>query len=498
MKLFIILGNQLFPLKNVDRFKIDHLIFMAEDYELCSYEKHHKSKILLFLSSMRSYADKLKKNKFKVQYSKIDSPEFKKKYIEKLKKVIRSEKISEVSSFEIEDKFFESKLKLFFKKFKIKWNIINSPMFLNTRDEFKSYLSKTKKPFMAAFYKENRKKFSILMNKDNTPEGGKWSFDEDNRKKLPQNTFIPKYPFIKQTDHTKKLKLVIDKMFVNHPGDTKNFWFATEYDDVIKLLNFFIKEKSNFFGDYEDAVTQNNNIIFHSALSPYLNLGLITPKLVINKILDYHKVNKINLNSLEGYIRQIIGWREFMRGIYQNYSAKLESNNFFNHKKKMKKTWYLGTTGLLPLDHAIKNALNYGWSHHIERLMILSNIMNLCEIKPQLVYKWFMEMFVDSSDWVMVPNVYGMGLFSDGGIFATKPYICGSSYFMKMMDFKKGDWCNTMDGLYWRFINRNRNYFVKNPRLSMMVRVFDKMNKDRKKLILSDAEKFIKNNTYEY
>ena len=168
---------------------------------------------------------------------------------------------------------------------------------------------------------------------------------------------------------------------------------------------------------------------------------------------------------------------------------------FLNMNRKMKKSWYEGTTGLPPLDHAIKNAVNHGWSHHIERLMILSNIMNLCEVKPTIVYKWFMEMFVDSSDWVMVPNVYGMGLFSDGGIFATKPYICGSSYFMKMMDFKKGEWCNTMDGLYWRFIDKNRKFFLKNPRLSMMVYVFDKMKDERKKMILSEADKFIKQNT---
>ena len=161
----------------------------------------------------------------------------------------------------------------------------------------------------------------------------------------------------------------------------------------------------------------------------------------------------------------------------------------------MKISWYNGTTGLEPLDHSIKNALNYGWTHHIERLMILANIMNLCQINPKEVYKWFMEMFVDSSDWVMAPNVYGMGLFSDGGIFATKPYICGSSYFLKMMDFKKGEWCSTMDGLYWNFIDKNRKFFLKNPRLSMMVKIFDKMKSERKILILKAAQKFIKQNT---
>ena len=496
MKLFFILGNQLFPPKYLDRFKNDHLFFMSEDYELCTYEKHHKLKILLFLSAMRSYSDNLKKNKFKFEYTKIDSSDFKKNYLDKIKKIINSKKIKEITSFEVEDKFFEKKVQSFVKKNNLVWNKIKSPMFLNSREEFNDYLSKNKRPFMATFYKSTRQKLDILMKKDGNPEGGKWSFDEDNRKKLPKNTKVPKFPNINETKHTKNLKPIIEKMFKDHPGSTQNFWFATEYNDVVKLLNFFLKEKSNLFGDYEDAVDQGNNILFHSALSPYINLGLITPEFIISKTLEFHKKNKIRLNSLEGYVRQVIGWREFMRGVYQKYSDEMETKNFFKQNRKMKHSWYEGTTGLPPLDHAIKNALKYGWSHHIERLMILSNIMNLCELNPKIVYKWFMEMFVDSSDWVMVPNVYGMGLFSDGGIFATKPYICGSSYFMKMMDFKKGDWCNTMDGLYWRFINRNRSFFLKNPRLSMMVRIFDKMKPERKKLILSEAEKFINKNTY--
>ena len=496
MKLLFILGNQLFPLKNIARYKNDHLIFMSEDYELCTYEKHHKLKILLFLSAMRSYAEKLKKNNFKIEYIKIDSIDFKKNYLDKIKKIIKSKKISEITSFEIEDKFFEKKVENFIKKNKLKWNKIQSPMFLNSREEFNIYLSKNKKPYMSTFYKYTRLNLNILMKKDGYPEGGKWSFDKDNRKKMPSNITIPRFPKIIETEHTKNLKPIVEKMFKNHPGNTNNFWFATEYNEVIKIFNFFIKEKSNLFGDYEDAVNQSNNILFHSALSPYINLGLITPDFIIAKILQFHKKNKIPINSLEGYVRQIIGWREFMRGIYQKYSDDMENGNFFKQNRRMKESWYKGKTGLPPLDYAIKNVLNHGWSHHIERLMILSNIMNLCELKPKIVYTWFMEMFVDSSDWVMVPNVYGMGLFSDGGIFATKPYICGSSYFMKMMDFKKGDWCNTMDGLYWRFINRNRNFFLKNPRLSMMVKIFDKMKSERKKLILSEAEKFIEKNTY--
>ena len=359
---------------------------MSEDYQLCTYERHHKLKILLFLSSMRSYADKLKENKFKLNYSKIDSTDFKKDYTKKLEKLLKMNKIKEVTSFEIEDKFFETKINNFLKKQNIQWNIIRSPMFLDSREDFKKYLSKTKKPFMAKFYKEKRERLNILLNKDGTPEGGKWSFDEDNRKKLPKNILIPKFPEIKETKHTKSLKPIIEKLFSKHPGDTKKFWFATEYKDISKLLDFFIKDKLNLFGDYEDAVDQKNNILFHSALSPYLNLGLITPDIIIQKIMTYHHSKSVRLNSLEGYIRQIIGWREFMRGIYQNYSKEMESGNFFKHNRKMKDTFYDGSTGLDPLDHAIKNADKFGWSHHIERLMILSNIMNLCEVEPKSHY----------------------------------------------------------------------------------------------------------------
>ena len=200
MNLFFILGNQLFPSKYLDRFKKDHLFFMAEDYELCTYEKHHKQKILLFLSSMRSHAESLKKDKFKLEYIKIEDKEFKDNYLKKLKKVIISKKIKEISSFEVEDKFFEKKINQFIKKEKLKWNIIQTPMFLNSREEFKQYLSKSKKPFMATFYKDVRKKSGILMGSDGNPIGGKWSFDEDNRNKLPKNISIPKFPKINETN----------------------------------------------------------------------------------------------------------------------------------------------------------------------------------------------------------------------------------------------------------------------------------------------------------
>ena len=491
MKLFIILGNQLFSPKYLKKYK-DHTFFMAEDYDLCTYEKHHKLKILLFLSSMRSFRDELKSNNFKVHYEDVNS-KFKTSYEKKIEKIIKDKKIKEVSFFEIEDKPFEKKILKLLKNKGVVVNQLNSPMFLSTRNEFKEYLSKYKKPFMANFYKIIRTKLNILMDKNGKPKGDRWSFDEDNRKKLPKNIKIPTVSKLNNSKHTNDLKKFINLNFNDHPGNTENFWFPTTRKDAHKKLDEFLKERIKLFGDYEDAVSERSNTMFHSALSPIINIGLITPEELIFKLKRIE--NRVPVNSYEGYIRQIIGWREFMRGIYQNFENKLEKSNFFNHKRKMKKSWYDGTTGLDPLDFSIQNAERFGWSHHIERLMILSNIMNLCEIHPKQVYKWFMEMFVDSSEWVMSPNVYGMGLFSDGGIFATKPYICGSSYFLKMMHFKKGPWCDVMDGLYWKFIDKNKKFFLKNPRLAMMVRVSEKMKKERKARIFKAANNFIKENT---
>ena len=287
--LFVILGNQLFDTKYIRDFK-NSTFFMCEDYELCTYQRHHKLKILLFLSSMRSYADLLKKEKYKIKYFDLDN-DFKVSYERKLKNFIIKNNITELITFEIEDKFFENKIRKLVNTIKIKWKIIDSPMFLNSRKEFKNYLNLAKKPLMANFYKIVRKKYNILMD-DDKPRGGKWSYDSENRKKLPKNFQIPNIPQIQETNHTKILKDIVTKKFSKHPGDTKNFWIPTTQKDAEKWLNFFIKNKLNLFGDYEDAVDKGNNILFHSALSPLINLGLLTPLQIIKEIKKVEKKNK--------------------------------------------------------------------------------------------------------------------------------------------------------------------------------------------------------------
>ena len=241
---------------------------------------------------------------------------------------------------------------------------------------------------------------------------------------------------------------------------------------------------------------EGENFLFHSCISPFLNIGLITPDSVIKKILQLYNKKTIPLNSVEGYIRQILVWREFIRGIYQLKSDEQENKNFWKHNRYLCESWYDGSTGIIPLDDCIKSAINDGYSHHIPRLMVISNLMNMCEINPKDIYKWFMEMYIDSSDWVMVPNVFGMATFSDGGLMSTKPYTCSSNYILKMSNYKKGPWCEIVDGLYWRFIDKHRNFYKSNPRLSFQIKMLDKMDVNRKSKIFDRAENFLLNNTY--
>ena len=489
--LIMILGNQLFPISHLKKINCNN-VFMSEDLELCTYFKHHKLKIFLFLKAMREYRDELIRNGFNVHYTSIDDEDFNRPYIDKISNFFKLKNFKNLFYFQIEDHFFENKIKTL--KNKINLIELDSPMFLNSRAYFEDFANDKNFIKMANFYKKTRKELKILVESDDKPVGGKWSFDEENRKRLPNNFKIPSnLKFQENTEENKNLKLAILNKFNDHPGNLDNVWFPTNRENALKLVDFFIEEKFKFFGHYEDAINSKDAFLFHSCLSSSLNLGIITVKEILDKVAT---LKNIPINSYEGFIRQIIGWREFIRGVYHSRGEIQRKSNFWNHKRKLKNIWYEGNTGIVPLDDSIKNCINYGYTHHIPRLMIISNIMNLCKVDPDDIYKWFMEMFIDSSDWVMTPNVYGMGTYADGGIFSTKPYLCGSNYILKMSDYKKGEWCEILDGLYWMFINDNKKFFSKNPRMNIMLKSLSKMEPERKKLIFKKAKKFIEKVSY--
>ena len=493
-KLFIILGNQLFDPIFLKKLKCTD-VYIAEDFGLCTYELHHKLKLYLFLVAMREYKDELISAGINVHYKEIDvcSPDI--SYTDKLSTFLKTKHFDELNFFEIEDKPFEEEVNKFIKKNKIVSRIHQSPMFLFSRQELIELQGDKETYRMSNFYKQARLKLDLLVNPEGKPEGGKWSFDEENRKKIPKNSPLPAQIVYKYSKYHDEIVKIVENNFSNHPGNLHNFWFPVTRKQAKRHLQFFLKNRFDNFGVYEDAMVQGENFLFHSSLSSSLNIGLITPKQVIKEIEKLTKSQRIPLNSLEGFVRQVIGWREFIRGIYQQKSEYQITKNYWNHTKKLGSSWYEGKTGILPLDDCIKSAINDGYSHHIPRLMVISNLMNMCEVDPEEIYKWFMEMYIDSSDWVMIPNVYGMATYSDGGLMSTKPYTCGSNYILKMSNYPKGEWCEVMDGLYWRFIEKHRSFYEKNARMRFITKTLDRMTNERKELIFTKAKNFIEENT---
>ncbi|MEL7432114.1 MAG: cryptochrome/photolyase family protein [Chlamydiota bacterium] len=485
MNTFLLLPSHLFPLDHLKAYK-QHKLIMIEGLDYFARYKYHKKRLVFFIESMRNYRDSLKEKGYQVTYIPLDK---KKTFLEALDEVMKGCELLEM--FAVEERYLDQALREYCQDKGMGYKTYPSPLFLQTEEEMDGYFQKRKTVRMQHFYEGMRKKQDILLEKGK-PKGGKWSFDAENRKPLPKSQHIPRKKFPKPSPHQKEVRALVEKMFPDHPGSTEDCWLPVTRKQALLWLEEFIEVDLLLFGPYEDAISDRDPFLFHSVLSPLLNIGLLTPKEVIDRVLEQ---KKIPLNSLEGFIRQVIGWREFIRGIDRAFGAKEASSNFFGHKRKMTSSWYSGDTGIVLLDKTIQKAVQWGYCHHIERLMVLSNLMLLSEIHPKEVFVWFMELFVDSADWVMGPNVYGMGQFSDGGIFATKPYICGSNYLLKMSDHKKEESCLIIDGLYWRFVEKKKRFLQTQPRLNMMVKLFEKMPQERKKQLRALAEQFLHQKT---
>jgi deoxyribodipyrimidine photolyase-related protein len=493
----LVLGNQLFPVEGVTAAQVDCVV-MIEDPFLCRHFAYHQHKLVLVLAAMRAYAQSLQQAGIDVLYQPLDVEQRSAtadQFMSTLQHLLAKHEVTELVHFEVEGKAMQANLAGLVQSMGIGHRVLPSPMFLCGREDFAEFLKGRAKPQMASFYKFQRTRLGILVDAEGVPAGGRWSFDEDNRKKLPKNIEPPVLPEVQTDVLVDEVSALVSNTFAEHPGSVDGFHWPVTRQGALDWLDDFLHHRLALFGPYEDAITQRSNTVFHSVLSPLLNLGLITPNEVVDRTLQFAENNDIPMQSLEGFIRQVIGWREFIRGVYQHFSAVQQQGNFWQHNRQMTDAWYTGNTGIEPLDVAILEAQQSGWSHHIPRLMVVANLMTLCEIEPKAVHRWFMEMYVDSASWVMGPNVYGMGIFSDGGIFATKPYICGSNYLLKMSDYKKGPWCDVMDGLYWRFIENNREFFATNPRLALMPRALDRLRPERKEIIFSAAETFLLRHT---
>ncbi len=470
-------------------------IFLIEDPLFFGNDPHwptamHRQKLVLHRASMKAYAAELEKAAHEVCYMEVPAGGTTNSVDLLEKKLPRG--VKKIHLADPADHILLKRVQCFARNREIECEIHVSPNFLSPAEFLTNHLASKKKPFMAKFYEHQRRRMNVLLEKDGSPIGGRWSFDAENRAKLPKNHVPPREPITRGNAFTREAISYIREKFPNHPGSLKHFRWPVTRAEAEAWYERFLEERFENFGLYEDAISTQHAYIYHAAITPMLNIGLLDPQEVVDRAIEKASSSPdIPLNSLEGFIRQIIGWREFMHGLYRHRGTEIRKGNFWNFTRKIPDSFYTGTTGIAPIDRVIQQLLQDGYCHHIERLMVLGNFMLLCRIHPDDVYRWFMEMFIDSYDWVMVPNVYGMSQFADGGTFTTKPYFSGSNYILKMSDEKKGPWCEIWDALFWCFIGDHLAFFSKNPRLSMMARTWEKFSPDKKDNFRKTARNFL-------
>lgn len=445
------------------------IVVVVEDPLFFTQYNFHSHKLLLHRASMTEFiqhCEKLGKQIHRLEANKITCSS-------EVGAFLKSKKISKAFAVEPTDFWLKRRVNDGCLGAKIELEWMADPSFLTPDEVMRQWADQRKHYHFTDFYMQQRKRLGILLDDKGKPVGGKWTYDTENRKRLPKGHQIPPLKTPNACPSVEEAKRYVAKNFPDAFGCVDDFCYPVTHDQAATWLEAFVNERLASFGDYEDAISQKETFVFHSVLTPMLNIGLVTPKQIITQVIA--KREQVALNSLEGFLRQVIGWREFIRLVYIHAGSRQRTTNAWNLKQSLPASFYTGTTGIVPFDQSIKRTLEFAYCHHIERLMVLGNFMLLCDIHPNQVYLWFMELFIDAYDWVMVPNVYGMSQHADGGLMTTKPYISGSSYILKMSDYAKGDWCEVWDALYWRFIDRERDFFSSNPRMRVMVGQLDRM-----------------------
>jgi deoxyribodipyrimidine photolyase-related protein len=449
----------------------------------------HPQKLVYHRATMRAWYDHMKAASYAVQYKNFADAS-----TESLIAWCQQHHVSVIALLDPVDTPFMHGFKKALAHAKIALEIHPTPLFLSTMPELIERHG-DQAFFMAPFYQRQRKALGILLDPSGKPVGGKWSFDEDNRKKMPDDVAIPQLPHLAHDDlvYLQQAEEYVRAHCEYGYGELAGSWLPVTRLSAEHWLQVFLKQRLLHFGTYQDAMRAGESLLFHSALTPMLNIGLLTPAYVIEKTLLYASRHSVPLNSLEGFIRQVIGWREYVRYVYELIGDKQRTTNFWHAQVAMPESFWLGTTGIAPLDDVIQKTLKTAYAHHIERLMVCGNFFQLCGIDPDQAYTWFMSLFIDAYDWVMVPNVYGMALYADGGMITTKPYISGSTYIRTMSNYKKGSWCEIWDALYWYFIVQHHDVIKQNARLGVMAMFLRRMKKDALDHHITCASHYIRN-----
>lgn len=473
MRAYLILGNQLH--RDHPALAVDNTdpIIMVESAAACSRLPYHQQKLTFILSAMRHFRDYARSHDKTVHYNELQP----KSLVKILPEIVAAHQITHLLYQRPADKGMRQALETWAKSNNIKTEILPSQLFMTSPGQFSEWYTSQKLPKMESFYRQQRIRTGYLM-EGGKPQGDTWNYDQENRKPLPKNFASTPNIYIPNPDKTTtEVHALVKQSFATHPGSTSEPWLPVTFVEADKALHRFITERLPQFGMYEDAMRDGDAFLFHSVLSPLINVGLLSPKTVVEAAI----ASDAPLAAKEGFVRQIIGWREYMYGLY-NHMPELATANYFGFTKELEPWWYTTDFASQPIPKAVKHALRtvhqYGYNHHIERLMILGNWFLLNEYNPHSVNRWFMSMYVDAAEWVMLPNVIGMSQYADGGRVATKPYISGDSYLKKMGRFEPSTTGANYTDLFWKFLYKHHTQLVSNHRMSMMLRQAQKRHTD--------------------
>ena len=473
------------------------VVVMAEVAEETSYVPHHPKKIAFVLAAMRKFAARLERTGWRVAYARLDDPGNANSIVGELLRRAEEYGAGEVLATEpgewrLIDKLRHAPLKV---------HLLPDDRFLASHAEFDRWAEGRKTLRMEWFYREMRRKTGLLMEGD-APAGGQWNFDQDNRKRPPAGVdFGGPMQFTPDETVTGVLDLVAAR-FGDHFGDLRPFHMATDQGQARRALAHFVANALPRFGDYQDAMLRGHRTLYHAGISAYLNAGLLGPMEVCRAAEEAWRAGEAPINAVEGFIRQIIGWREFVRGIYFREGADYPARNVLRHSRDLPAVYWGGATAMACMDHAVTQTREDAYAHHIQRLMVTGNFALLAGIDPGQVHDWYLAVYHDAYEWVEAPNTVGMSQFADGGLVASKPYVSSGAYIDRMSDYckgcaydvkaKTGETACPFNLLYWHFLDRHRDRFARNPRMANAYRVWERMEKTHRDRVLGDAEAFLR------
>ncbi|MEM9180340.1 MAG: cryptochrome/photolyase family protein [Pseudomonadota bacterium] len=498
LNLILILGDQLSPsISSLRQAKRDRdRVLMVEVIEEATYVRHHKKKIAFLFSAMRHFAEEMRIAGWKVDYVRLDEPDNAGSFHGEVERAVDRLAPDRIIVTEPGEWRVLESLQTWADAFARPVDIVEDDRFIATRDEFRAWASGRKQLRMEYFYREMRRKTGLLMEGDQ-PAGGKWNYDSENRKPAKADLFMPAPLRTPPDAITNDVLALVSDQFGDHFGDLEPFWFGVTRAQAQAALDHFINHALANFGDYQDAMLEGEKFLYHSLLSFYLNAGLLDPLEICQRVEQAYRDGLAPLNAAEGIIRQIIGWREYVRGIYWLKMPDYVDLNFFENKRDLPEFYWTAETEMACMKAAISQTKEEAYAHHIQRLMVTGNFALLAGIDPKQVHEWYLAVYADAYEWVELPNTLGMSQFADGGVLGSKPYAASGNYINKMSDHckhcaydvkqKTGNGACPFNPLYWDFLHRNRDRLSGNPRMAQMYRTWDRMSDDKQAEYLESA-----------